>query len=70
MMLVFASSPEVADHWARGYNIKRHTWRFVRGPDDVRGYTHCGLVLLPECRLTEPQQQAMAYLRAMGALTP
>jgi hypothetical protein len=68
MMLVFANSSTQATSWARAYGLKPHVYRFVGDYDDVRGYLDNPVVILPKWRASNGQQEAMAYLRAMGAL--
>jgi hypothetical protein len=69
MMLIFANGLSEAEHWARGYKISRHVWRYVHTSDDVRGYYHCAVVTLPEWKASDAQLEAMSLLRAMGALS-
>jgi hypothetical protein len=68
MMFIFANSFSEAENWARGYDIKRHTWSYVDRASNVRGYSHCAILILPGCELSQGQIEALDYLRQMKAV--
>jgi len=68
MMLIFANSSQEAEQWTRSYGIKKHTWRYVYTSDDVRGYAHCAIIVLPNYSPNPAQAEAMDYLRTSAAM--